>query len=231
MQGLVGPAGPTGAAPTVSVGSITTSTNGSADVTGTPTESGVELNFTLPQGPAGETGATGGTGPAPEITVEEDTPTSYKVHFKTADQDIVSPNLRSTMDCHNVNLSAASSTVDIPVGRLVLTYQNTSTAAIRISVRAQDAAVPILADIRRASIYDSAVEGQTLNNTQISTRVVLDDTVYSNSQEMHWMRIRQRDPDTNLWSMCEVRTFASLGGARTSVCIEWFYTGAAFQTP
>lgn len=45
------------------------------------------------------------------------------------------------------------------------------------------------------------------------------------------MRIRQRDPDSQLWSMCEVRTFASQGGARTSICVEWLYMQASFVAP
>lgn len=45
------------------------------------------------------------------------------------------------------------------------------------------------------------------------------------------MRIRQQDPATNLWSMCQVITFASNGGARTSICVDWFYTGVTFSAP
>ena len=119
--------------------------------------------------------------------------------------------------------------MNVPVGKLILVAQYTSAASIRLSVRAADTSAPVLADIRRTSIYDGAsIESQTFNNTTISTAVVVDDTVYSNSQEMHWMRIRQRDPATNLWSMCQINTFASQGGARTSVCIQWFYTNATF---
>ena len=55
--------------------------------------------------------------------------------------------------------------------------------------------------------------------------------VYKRQQEMHWMRLRQQDPTTKLWSMCEIRTFASQGGERTTVCVEWLYTGATFIIP
>ncbi|MCC8026298.1 MAG: collagen-like protein, partial [Clostridium sp.] len=188
-----------------------------------------------PTGPTGEQGVAGPqgiTGPAPDITVTEDTPTSYKLMFKSDKQEIASPNLRSSMECYNLNLSASGSTYNIPVGKLVFTVSFASTSSIRLVIRAADTSVPVLADIRRTSIYEgSSIESQTLNSTKISTNVTLDDTVYSMSQEMHWIRIRQQDPATSLWSMCEIRTFASAGGARTSVCIEWFYTGASFQTP
>ena len=73
-----------------------------------------------------------------------------------------------------------------------------------------------------------AVEVQTLDNTKISTRTVIDDIVYDQSEEMHWIRLRQQDPSTSLWSMCEVRTFSSKLGARTSICVDWLYTGVTF---
>ncbi len=174
----------------------------------------------------------GAAGPAPEIKVEEDTPTGYKVSFKTDDQKILSPNLKSNMECYNTNLSATGSSLDIPMESLILTVQNTSASSIRISVRPKDSAVPVLTDIRRASIYSgSSIETQTNDNTKVTGVLVLDDLVYSQSQEMHWIRLRQQDPADSLWSMCEISTFVSMGGARTSVCVNWFYVGASFQAP
>ena len=44
------------------------------------------------------------------------------------------------------------------------------------------------------------------------------------------MRIRQQDPATKLWSMCEINSFLSAGGARCSIRIQWSeydVTGAA----
>ena len=52
--------------------------------------------------------------------------------------------------------------------------------------------------------------------------------MYDQSEEMHWIRLRQQDPSTSLWSMCEVRTFSSKLGARTSICVDWLYTGVTF---
>ena len=81
------------------------------------------------------------------------------------------------------------------------------------------------------SIYDSATDVQTNNNVTISASLTLDDIVYTMSQEMHWMRIRLQDPATKLWSMCEVRTFASQNGSRTTICIDWIFTGGSFAAP
>ena len=185
-----------------------------------------------PVGAQGETGPQGLAGETPKIAVEEDTPVSSKVSFKTSEQSFISPNLKSNIKYYNLDLSKAGSMVNIPIENLVLTYQNVSTSALRIGIQALSTSVPVLADIRRASIYNSgAVEAQSNNNATITTRLVLDDIVYSNSEETHWMRIRQRDPDSQLWSMCEVRTFASQGGARTSICVEWLYMQASFVAP
>ncbi len=241
-KGCAGPQGEQGATGTQGVTGATgaqgiTGPTGAQGITG-PTGAQGATGPTGAQGIAGVTGATGGTGqkgdtgPAPGITVVESTPTSYKLSFKTADQEVVSPNLKSNTESYNADLSKSGSALNIPLGSLVLTAQFGSTASIRLSIRAKDTATPVLADIRRTSIYDaSAIESQTLNNTRISTSQVLDDVVYSQSQETHWMRIRQQDPATNLWSMCQVITFASNGGARTSICVDWFYTGVTFSTP
>jgi len=226
-QGVTGPTGAQGiTGPTGAQGIMgPTGAQGATGPTGAQGIAGVT-------GAAGGTGQKGDTGPAPGITVVESTPTSYKLSFKTADQEVVSPNLKSNTESYNADLSKSRSALNIPLGSLVLTAQFGSTASIRLSIRAKDTATPVLADIRRTSIYDaSAIESQTLNNTRISTSQVLDDVVYSQSQETHWMRIRQQDPATNLWSMCQVITFASNGGARTSICVDWFYTGVTFSAP
>ena len=82
-------------------------------------------------------------------------------------------------------------------------YLTTSSSALRISIAPKDTASPVVADIRRTTIYNgSTVETETLNGTSISGSLSLDGTVYTNSQESHSMRIRQQDPVTKLWSLC-----------------------------
>ena len=199
---------------------------------------------TGPQGEKGETGPQGeqgiqgiqgekgDPGETPAITVIEDTPLSYKLNFRTSTEDITTPNLFKSLDEYHVDLSATGSTLNIPLENLILTYQNTSSTSIRISIAAKNTAVPVLADIRRITIYNgSSVESQTLNNTTISTRTVLDDLMYSESQESHSIKIRQQDPDTKLWSLCEIHTFSSNKGARTSVWIQWSEVGIRYEAP
>lgn len=59
--------------PTITIGDVTTGAPGSpAQVTSTPTETGAELDFTIPtgaEGPAGAQGPEGPTGPIPEVTI------------------------------------------------------------------------------------------------------------------------------------------------------------------
>ena len=220
-QGETGATGPTGA-------------QGAKGETGATGPTGA-------QGAKGETGAAGATGAqgiqgvtgqTPNIAVAEDTPTSYKVSFKTDTQEITSPNLKSNVAYYNANLATLNSYIDIPLDNLTFTVANTSTTSVRMSVQPKVATTPVLADIRRTSIYDGAsVESQTFNNTTVAAKLVIDDLVYSQSQEINWIRIRQQNPTTKLWSMCEIRTFISQGGARTTVCVEWIYTGASFEVP
>ena len=259
-QGPQGNTGSTGATPTVEVGTV--SSGRTAQVIANNTDTGVSLDFVVPvgatgatgaqgetgaigptgaQGAKGETGAAGATGAqgiqgvtgqTPNIAVAEDTPTSYKVSFKTDTQEITSPNLKSNVAYYNANLATVNSYIDIPLDNLTFTVANTSTTSVRMSVQPKVATTPVLADIRRTSIYDGAsVESQTFNNTTVAAKLVIDDLVYSQSQEINWIRIRQQNPTTKLWSMCEIRTFISQGGARTTVCVEWIYTGASFEVP
>ena len=178
------------------------------------------------QGPKGEDGET------PVVTVAEDTPLSYRLHVQTGEQELTTPNLYAPLTEYHVDLSAANSTLDIPLKNLVLTYQRSSASALRISIAPKDAAAPVLVDIRRTTIYDgSTIETQTMNNTTVSSSVALDGTVYTNSQETHNMRIRQQDPATKLWSLCEINSFLSAGGARCSIRIQWSEYDVTYAAP
>ena len=186
-QGCPGPAGPRGA-----VGPMgPRGPQGEQGIQGPQSEKGDtgEKGEQGIQGPKGEDGET------PDVTVAEDTPLSYRLHVQTGEYELTTPNLYAPLTEYHVDLSAANSTLDIPLKNLVLTYQRSSASALRISIAPKDAAVPVLVDIRRTTIYDgSTIETQTMNNTTVSSSVALDGTVYTNSQETHNMRIRQQDP-------------------------------------
>lgn len=184
------------------------------------------------QGEKGDVGPQGEQGETPVITVAENTPLSYKVNFKTSTQNITAPNLIAPLTEYHINPSATGSTLSIPLKNLILTYQNTSTTSLRISVAPKDTATPILTDIRRTTIYGGGtIEVLTLDNRTVSSRTVLDDLVYSQSQEEHSMKIRQQDPTTKLWSLCEIHSFISNGGARTSVWIQWSEYNVSYDVP
>ena len=53
--------------------------------------------------------------------------------------------------------------------------------------------------------------------------------MYSASQETHSIKIRRQDPTTKLRSLCEVATFVSGGGARTSVRVQWSENGVRYE--
>ena len=184
------------------------------------------------KGEQGIQGEKGETGETPTITVAENTPISYKLNFKTAEQDLTTPNLMAPFTEYHANLGTTGSTLKIPLKDLVLNYQTTSASAVRISIEPKDTALPVLTDMRRTSIYNgSTVEAQTFDNTIVSARTVLDDIVYTGSQETHNIRIRQQDPTTKLWSLCEVTSFISNNAARTSVRILWSEYNVSYEVP
>ena len=242
--GVTGPTGPTGpqgeagadgVTPTVEVGNVRAGEE--AAVTARPTQGGVALDFVMPMGPVGpqgekgEKGEDGEPGAVPQIAVEEDTATSYKLRFDNGDQQIVSPNLKSHAECYNVDLSAAGSELYVPLQDLVLIAENATSTGLCLAVQPRQACTPVLADIRRVGIRDAAVDAQTNNNITIVGRVVLDDFAPAMSQEMEWLWIRQQDPASKRWSMCEVRLFASHNGARVSLSVDWLHTGVTFDPP
>ena len=232
-QGCPGPAGPRG-----SVGPMgprgPQGVRGDTGPKGDPGPQG-------PIGPRGERGEKGeqgiqgekgDTGETPVITVAEDTPLSYKLHFQTSEQELTTPNLFAPFTEYHVDLSAADSTLNIPLKDLILTYQRASASALRISIAPKNTAAPVLVDLRRTTIYDgSTIETQTLNGSSISASIAIDGTVYTNSQETHNMRIRQQDPVTKLWSMCEINPFLFAGGARCSIRIQWSEYDVAYAAP
>ena len=145
---------------------------------------------------------------------------------------MTTPNLFAPFTEYHVDLSAADSTLNIPLKDLILTYQRASVSALRISIAPKNTAAPVLVDLRRTTIYDgSTIETQTLNGSSISANIAIDGTVYTNSQETHNMRIRQQDPVTKLWSMCEINSFLSAGGARCSIRIQWSEYDVACAAP
>lgn len=181
-------------------------------------------------GERGEQGIEGPPGETPSITVVEDTSLSYKLNLKTSKDDITTPNLLKSLEEYHVDLSTSGSTLNIPLGNLILTYQNTSTTSVRITIAAKDTAIPVLTDMRKISIYNgSSVESSTFNNTMVSSRTVLDDLMYSNSQESHSIMIRQQDPVSKLWSLCEIHSFVSGGGARCSVWVQWSEVDVSYE--
>ena len=194
-----------------------------------------------PQGEKGETGekgeqgiqgVQGEAGETPVVTVAEETPLSYKLRFTTSGQALTTPNLFAPASEYHADLSAVGSTLVIPLNDLELSYQTTSATALRITLAPKDAAAPVLVDLRRTSIYNgSTVETSTLNGSTVSGRTVVDEIVYTNSQETHQMVLRQQDPASKLWSLCEVHSFLSAAGARCSVRVQWTEYDVAYQAP
>ena len=182
-----------------------------------------------PQGPQGEPGTAGET---PQVAVAEDTPDSYRLTFTSGGQQITTPNLKAAPESYNYNLSASGSSASIPLGALTLTLTASSLQSLQASVSPASAGQTVPADIRQSSIYSTGTAlGQTYNNLSITGSVPLGDVIYNESQAMNWIWVRQQDPSTGQWSMCEVKIFSSNLAARTSVCVQWLYTGAEFAAP
>ena len=166
------------------------------------------------------------------VTVSENTPVSYKLTFTSDQQTVTTPNLYSNFTNYSLNMSTTGSVFNLPVGNLILNYQKTGSNTMRISVRSKDTATPITADISRTSIYGwGTAEAQYFDSVKISALMTIDDVVYMDSQEQHWIRIRQQDPASSLWSLCVIRMFGSGNGARVSIWVQWIQYNVSFSAP
>ncbi|EGO63075.1 hypothetical protein, partial [Acetonema longum] len=130
----------------------------------------------------------------------------------------------------NLDLSAADSSFDVIIGNVVYHLENASTTALSLSLSSTGGS--ILVDIKRSTQWDSASEGSSLDGvTLTASSMMIDGTIFSDSNEMHRTWIRQQDPVTGLWSQSEVDLFVSVSGARTSVWVYPIYEDASFSAP
>ena len=129
-------------------------------------------------------------------------------------------------------MSATNSSFNLPIENLILNYLKTGGNTIQLSVRAKDTATPITADIIRTTIYGlGSPEAQYFDNIQITGQIVLDGTIYADSQEQYWLTVRQQNPVSSLWSTCIVRLFSSKNGARVSIWLRWIEYNVSYTVP
>lgn len=219
-QGLKGDAGPQG--PQGEQGlQGNTGPQGPQGLQGEPGPKG----DTGPQGPQGEPGKDG-----TEILLIEDSPLAYKLQFKTAENTIITPNLKTNYSIHSANLKSSGSYLEVPVGNIIYRVES-SAIDLRVRLRAAEEEASIVVDIKKFAQYNATASdsGTNDNYTLTSNFLTIDSNSYYSSNEYHVTRIRQQDPETNLWSLCDVHLFASSGGARVDVWVEWKGEGLSYD--
>lgn len=153
---------------------------------------------TGPTGPAGPRGATGPTGATGNT----------------------GPSAIAPLAVYNVNINGTGKSYDVKIKNVIYRLSYSSADAVNLKLLSTGGGT-ILVDVRRFSCFNSSVEGQTLNNYNLTpTPVDIDSIIYSNSVETHQTRIRQQDPITKLWSLYDVNLFVSANGSRTTI---WIY--------
>lgn len=195
-----------------------------------------------PQGPQGEPGPKGDVGiqglqgePGsdginPEILIIEDSPLSYRLQINTAENVITTPNLKTSYEIYSANLKNSGTYLDVPVGKIIYRIEYNSAIDLRLKLRAAEG-TSIIADMKKFAQYNATVceSGTNDNYTLTENFVTIDSNIYNSSNEYHVTRIRQQDPDTALWSLCDVYLFASSSGARVDVWIEWKGVGLSYN--
>lgn len=128
-------------------------------------------------------------------------------------------------ESYHSNCSVMKSTAVFPCKALEIVLQYHSPTAVRLTLQAKRAEASIKTDIHNLCFMNhGALKFQSISLRLKRDTAGYEDILSNDSQEIHWIRVRQQDPDTLLWSMCEIRFFSSDKGAHTSVCMEWLYS-------
>ena len=104
-----------------------------------------------------------------------------------------------------------------------------SSAGLTLYIKPLDTHLPLRADIKRSTIYNSTPEGDQWDNRNITGSLTIDGLLYFNSNEMHLTRIRQQDPVTGLWSLCDVHMYPSYAARRVSIWVKWIEFNVDFS--
>lgn len=132
-------------------------------------------------------------------------------------------------EVYNYNMSTVGSKQSIPIGNVSYNLQTTSANAMSLTLSPINPSVPVLIDMKRSSQYDGGgIEGFSLDNTSLKDEQNIDPTVYTQSLEFHQVRLRQQDPTTKLWSLCQINLFPSNRAGRVTVWINWIFKNYAY---
>lgn len=135
-----------------------------------------------------------------------------------------------TAETYHFNLSAAGSAADITLKNVIYRLRYSTTTYCALSLLPQNLTQPVLIDVKRVGIYDSAVDASQLDSYSLSAEQSIDVIIYNASREMHRTLIRQQNPATGLWSLCAVNLFVSGNSSRISAWVEWIEEEVSFPT-
>lgn len=200
VQGMQGPAGETG-------------------VTGETGPQG-------PEGPEGTEGPRGETGPAGEVSVSGTGERLYQLEMLGEPAPLTTPNLLYAPAVTNGNTSTSGSSIELTLMNVIYSIQYASTTASRLYIRPAGTALRV--DVKRATQYDTAAEGEQWDNYNLTGSLSLDGIIYNRSNESHKTRIRQQNPVTGLWSLCDVDMFDSANGGRVTLTVTWYEVNVDF---
>lgn len=136
-------------------------------------------------------------------------------------------------EAYHYDLSASGAQANIALENVNYRLQsNGSTLALYIGPSAAAGMNSVVVDMKRVAQYDGAsVESTWYDSLTLNISTQFDSTVYGGSREEHHMRIRQKNPTTGNWDMCEVTTFISGPLSRVDVFVKWIGKDIAYVAP
>lgn len=134
---------------------------------------------------------------------------------------LITPIGSSANRVYRGNISTSGSYIDVPLANDMY-YRLEYLSSTTIQLRLIHTGGPIRYDFRRLSGVDggAAMEGSYADFATLNGSLIIDTPIYNNSREMHWVMVRIQNPDTNLWSLFEIRHFVSGAGARATIWVS-----------
>lgn len=137
-------------------------------------------------------------------------------------------------EAYHYDLSANGATANVPLENVIYRLvSNGSTLSLYIGPNTDTVgSTGVMIDMKRTGQYDGVgIDSTWYDSLTLNTMTNFDSTMYGGSREEHIIRLRQRNPDTGNWDMCEIKTFASGPLSRVDVFVKWIGKNIQYETP
>jgi len=123
----------------------------------------------------------------------------------------------------NFSITPTQFTV-VPVSCVDLVFTFVDNMTIQLRIRPRLPFTSVLVDSRRFSFSGATAAAEAHDNlTLTGDGIVASPNILTESNDFQKSWLRQQNPDTGKWSLCEYSVFGSNGSERITVWINWIF--------